>query len=108
MEDLRGYGGLQSQRAVALDSNCFYVLEKSGAMAMPCRDDDGLVHIQRKVVVARGFQLENLLELLGPLLREREGKLTILVCPSVRFLKACCHAHDSLSQEPGKLKVKGS
>jgi hypothetical protein len=82
-----------------LDSNCFYVLEKSGAMAMPCRGDDGLVHIQGKVVVARGLQLENLLELLGPLLREREGKLTILVCPSVRFLKACCHAHEALSEE---------
>jgi len=82
-----------------LDSNCFYVLEKSGAMAMPCRGDDGLVHIQGKVVVARGLQLENLLELLGPLLREREGKLTILVCPSVRFLEACCQAHDTLSQE---------
>ncbi len=82
-----------------LDSNCFYVLEKLGAMAMPCRGDDGLVHIQGKVVVARRLQLENLLELLGPLLREREGKLTILVCPSVRFLEACCHAHEALSQE---------
>jgi hypothetical protein len=82
-----------------LDSNCFYVLEKSGAMTMPCRGDDGLVHIQGKVVVARGLQLENLLELLGPLLREREGKLTILVCPSVRFLEACCHVHDTLSLE---------
>jgi hypothetical protein len=82
-----------------LDSNCFYVLEKSGAMAMPCRGDDGLVHIQGKVVVARGLQIENLLELLGPLLREREGKLTILVCPSVRFLEACCHSHEALSQE---------
>jgi len=87
-----------------LDSNCFYVLEKSGAMAMPCRGDDGLVHIQGKVVVARGLQLENLLELLGPLLRERAGKLTILVCPSVRFLEACCHAHDSLSQEARKVE----
>jgi hypothetical protein len=44
-----------------LDSNCFYVLEKSGAMAMPCRGDDVLVHIQGKGVVARGLQLENLL-----------------------------------------------
>jgi hypothetical protein len=62
-----------------LDSNCFYVLEKTGAMCMPSRGKDGLVHIQGKVVVARGLQLENLLELLGPILRERDGKLTILV-----------------------------
>jgi hypothetical protein len=81
-----------------LDSNCFYVLEKTGAMGMPSRDADGLVHIQGKVVVARGLQLENLLELLGPILREREGKLTILVCSTVRFLEACCNAHDSMSQ----------
>jgi hypothetical protein len=59
-----------------LDSNCFYVLEKTGAMGMPSRGEDGLVNIQGKVVVARGLQLENLLELLGPILREREGKLT--------------------------------
>jgi hypothetical protein len=85
-----------------LDSSCFYVLEKSGAMVMPCKGSDGLVHIQGKVVVARGLQLENLLELLGPLLRERIGKLTILVCPIVRFLEACCHAHDFLSQEDRK------
>ncbi len=41
-----------------LDSNCFYVLEKTGAMYMPSRGEDGLVHIQGKVVVARGLQLE--------------------------------------------------
>ncbi len=65
---------------------------------MPCRGTDGLVHIQGKVVVARGLQLENLLELLGPILRERVGKLTILVCPTVRFLEACCNAHNSMSE----------
>jgi hypothetical protein len=81
-----------------LDSNCFYVLEKTGAMCMPCRGTDGLVHIQGKVVVARGLQLENLLELLGPILRERAGLLTILVCPTVRFLEACCNAHNTMSQ----------
>jgi hypothetical protein len=81
-----------------LDSNCFYVLEKTGAMCMPCRGSEGLVHIQGKVVVARGLQLENLLELLGPILRERAGMLTILVCPTVRFLEACCNAHNSMSQ----------
>jgi hypothetical protein len=81
-----------------LDSNCFYVLEKTGAMCMPCRGTDGLVHIQGKVVVPRGLQLENLLELLGPILRERAGMLTILVCPTVRFLEACCNAHNSMSQ----------
>jgi len=82
-----------------LDSNCFYVLERTGAMCMPCRGTDGLVHIQGKVVVARGLQLENLLELLGPILRERAGMLTILVCPTVRFLEACCNAHNSMSQD---------
>jgi hypothetical protein len=66
---------------------------------MPCRGTDGLVHIQGKVVVARGLQLENLLELLGPILRERAGMLTILVCPTVRFLEACCNAHNSMSQD---------
>jgi hypothetical protein len=81
-----------------LDSNCFYVLEKNGAMCMPCRGTDGLVHIQGKVVVARGLQLENLLELLSPILRERVGKLTILVCPTVRFLEACCNAHNSMAE----------
>jgi hypothetical protein len=80
-----------------LDSNCFFVLEKTGAMCMPCRGTDGLVHIQGKVVVARGLQLENLLELLGPILRERAGMLTILVCPTVRFLEACCNAHNTMS-----------
>jgi hypothetical protein len=64
---------------------------------MPCRGTDGLVHIQGKVVVARGLQLENLLELLGPILRERAGMLTILVCPTVRFLEACCNAHNTMS-----------
>ncbi len=54
---------------------------------MPSRGEDGLVHIQGKVVVARGLQLDNLLELLGPILREREGKLTIQVCPLFDFWK---------------------
>ncbi len=80
-----------------LDSNCFYVLEKTGSMCMPCRGTDGLVHIQGKVVVARGLQLENLLELLGQILRERAGMLTILVCPTVRFLEACCNAHNTMT-----------
>jgi hypothetical protein len=66
-------------------------------MVMPCRGTDGLVHIQGKVVVARGLQLENLLELLGPILRERVGRLTILVCPTVRFLESCCNAHNTMS-----------
>ena len=48
-------------------------------------------------MVARGLQLENLLELLGLILRERVGMLTILVCPTVRFLEACCNAHNSMS-----------
>jgi hypothetical protein len=105
-EDTVAYMALELSQSVAqddtlvlqcLDSNCFYVLEKTGAMVMPCRGTDGLVHIQGKVVVARGLQLENLLELLGPILRERIGRLTILVCPTVRFLEACCNAHNSMS-----------
>ncbi len=64
---------------------------------MPCRGTDGLVHIHGKVVVAGGLQLENLLEPLGPILRERAGKLTFLVCPTVRFLEACCNAYNSMT-----------
>jgi len=106
-EDTVAYMALELSQSVAqddtlvlqcLDSNCFYVLEKTGAMVMPCRGTDGIVHIQGKVVVARGLQLENLLELLGPILRERIGRLTILVCPTVRFLEACCNAHNSMRQ----------
>jgi hypothetical protein len=89
-----------------LDGSCFYVLERSGAMSMPSKGGDGVVHIFGKVVVAKGLQLDNLLELLGPIFREREGKLTILVCPSVRFVEACCKAHDTLSPEERKAEAE--
>jgi hypothetical protein len=89
-----------------MDASCFYVLERSGAMSSPSKGSDGMVHILGKVVVAKGLQLEYLLELLVPIFNEREGKLTILVCPSVRFLETCCKAHDTLSLEERAAEVE--
>ncbi len=52
-----------------LDSNCFYVLEKTGAMCMPCRGTDGLVHIQGKLVVRKGALVTESTGALGPNLK---------------------------------------
>jgi hypothetical protein len=51
------------------------------------------------VVVARGLQLEILLETLEPVLKLRSDMLTFLVCPTIRHVEACCTAHDSMSAE---------
>jgi hypothetical protein len=80
----------------------FYVLEKSGAMALPAAGQDGVYHVLGKVVVARGLQLENLLETVEPVLKMRSDMLTFLVCPTIRHVEACCMPHDSLSEEERK------
>jgi len=82
-----------------LDSSVFYALEKSGAMSIPAVGQDGIYHVLGKVVVARGLQLEILLETLEPILKLRSDLLTFLVCPTIRHVEACCTAHDSLSAE---------
>jgi hypothetical protein len=82
-----------------LDSSCFYVLEKDGSMSIPKVGSDGVYHITGKVVVARGPQLENLLDLLRPVLDDRKDLLTFVVSPLVRYLEACCNAHDFRSEE---------
>jgi len=85
-----------------LDSSVFYVLEKSGAMTLPAAGQDGVYHVLGKVVVARGLQLENLLETVEPVLKMRSDMLTFLVCPTIRHVEACCMPHDSLSEEERK------
>ncbi len=85
-----------------LDSSVFYVLEKSRAMTLPAAGQDGVYHVLGKVVVARGLQLENLLETVEPVLKLRSDLLTFLVCPSIRHVEACCLPHDSLSEEERK------
>jgi hypothetical protein len=82
-----------------LDSSVFYALEKSRAMTLPAVGQDGIYHVLGKVVVARGLQLEILLETLEPVLKLRSDMLTFLVCPTIRHIEACCTAHDSLSAE---------
>jgi hypothetical protein len=52
-----------------------------------------------KVVVARGLQLEILLETVEPVLKLRSDLLTFLVCPTIRHVEACCTAHDSMNAE---------
>jgi len=80
-----------------LDSSVFYALEKSGAMSIPAAGQDGIYHVLGKVVVARGLQLEILLETVEPVLKLRSDLLTFIVCPTIRHVEACCTAHDSLS-----------
>jgi hypothetical protein len=75
-----------------LDSSVFYVLEKSGAMILPGASQDGIYHVLGKVVV------ENLLETVEPVLKMRAYLLTFLVCPMIRYVEACCSAHDALSE----------
>jgi hypothetical protein len=82
-----------------LDSSVFYELEKSGAMSIPAAGPDGIHHVLGKVVVARGLQLEILLETVEPVLKQRSDLLTFLVCPTIRHVEACCTAHDSLSAD---------
>ncbi len=68
-------------------------------MSIPAVGQDGIHHVLGKVVVARGLQLEILLETLEPVLKLRSDMLTFLVCPTIRHVEACCTAHDSLSAE---------
>jgi hypothetical protein len=82
-----------------LDSSVFYALEKGGAMSVPAAGQDGAYHVLGKIVVARGLQLEILLETVEPVLKLRSDLLTFLVCPTIRHVEACCTAHDSMNAE---------
>jgi hypothetical protein len=87
-----------------LDSSVFYALEKSGAMSVPATGQDGVHHVLGKVVVARGLQLEILLETVEPVLRLRSDLLTFLVCPTIRHVEACCTAHDFMNAEERRVE----
>ncbi len=55
--------------------------------------------------MARGLQLEILLETVEPVLKLRSDLLTFIVCPTIRHVEACCTAHDSLSA--GERRAEG-
>ncbi len=62
------------------------------------------------VTVARGLQLSLVLDQLEEFLAGRRDLFTILVSPSVRFVRSCCLAHDSLTEtekiEEGKRQLR--
>jgi lysophospholipase L1-like esterase len=82
-----------------MDGSVFFAVGKNGAMNIPARGKDGIVHVRGKVAVAKGLQLSLVLEQLEEFLVGRRDLLTILVCPSVRFVVSCCLPHDNLTEE---------
>jgi hypothetical protein len=82
-----------------LDGSVFFAVGKSGAMSIPARGKDGIVHVKGKVSVAKGLQLSQVLEQLEGFLAARKDLLTIIISPSVRFVRPCCLPHDSLPVE---------
>jgi hypothetical protein len=68
-------------------------------MNIPARGKDGIVHVKGKVTVAKGMQLNLVLDQLEGFLAGRRDLLTILVSPSVRFVVSCCLPHDNLTEE---------
>ncbi len=82
-----------------LDGSVFFAVGKNGAMSIPARGKDGIVHVKGKVSVAKGLQLSQVMDQLEGFLAARKDLLTILVSPSVRFVRPCCLTHDSLPVE---------
>ncbi len=82
-----------------LDGSVFFAVGKSGAMSIPARGKDGIVHVKGKVSVAKGLQLSQVMDQLEGFLAARKDLLTILVSPSLRFVRPCCLTHDSLPVE---------
>jgi hypothetical protein len=82
-----------------LDGSVFFAVGKSGAMSIPARGKDGIVHVKGKVSVAKGLQLSQVMDQLEGFLEARKDLLTILVSPSVRFVRPCCLPHDNLPVE---------
>jgi hypothetical protein len=82
-----------------LDGSVFFAVGKSGAMSIPARGKDGIVHVKGKVSVAKGLQLSQVMDQLEGFLEARKDMLTILVSPSVRFVRPCCLTHDNLPVE---------
>jgi hypothetical protein len=68
-------------------------------MSIPARGKDGIVHVKGRVSVAKGLQLSQVMDQLEGFLAVRKDLLTILVSPSVRFVRPCCLPHDSLPIE---------
>jgi len=76
-----------------LDSRCFLETDSNGNVHLPKRGEDGKVHVNGRIIVAKDLLLEILLDQLDPVFRSRMDSLIILVCPLTRFLLACCDAH---------------
>jgi hypothetical protein len=86
-----------------LDNRVFFVVDELGSLAAPVKDKNGEVHIVGRVQVARDLQLEILLDQLDPLLLSRKEELTLLVCPSCRFLLSCCDSHDRKEEDGNRM-----
>jgi hypothetical protein len=82
-----------------LDGSVFFAVGKDGVMSIPARGKDGIVHVKGRVSVAKGLQLSQVMDQLEGFLAARKDLLTILVSPSVRFVRPCCLPHDSQTVE---------
>ncbi len=73
-----------------LDSSCFYILEKSGAMIIPLHWAGQAVPCAWEGGGGKRSPTDNLLETLERILKGGMDKLTFQVCPTVRHLEPCC------------------
>ncbi len=67
-----------------LDSKVFLEVDSSGGVQCPKRGEDGQVHVQGRITVAKDIMLDILLDQLDPVLISRKDSLIVLVCPTRR------------------------
>jgi uncharacterized membrane protein YgcG len=87
-----------------LDSRVFMVVDSAGGIQCPKRGEDGRVHVEGRITVAKDILLDILLDQLDPVFKSRMESLIVLVCPLTRFLISCCDSHERKegAEEDGK------
>ncbi len=87
-----------------LDSRVFMVVDSAGGVQCPKKGEDGRVHVEGRITVAKDILLDILLDQLDPVFKSRKDSLIVLVCPLMRFLISCCDSHERKegAEEDGK------
>jgi len=87
----------------ALENSTFFLVnEETGNMALPAKGEGDIYHVTGRVHVSKEMQLELLLARVEPLLKMRQDRLKILICPLPRFLEDCCGSHSREEDEKVK------
>ncbi len=80
-----------------LDSRVSLEVNSAGGIQCPKKGDDGKVHVEGRITVAKDILFDILLDQLDPVFKSRKDSLIVLVCPLTRFLISC----DSYERKEG-------